>query len=100
MTMTLLAAAADKQALLAAVERIRPVVEQGIEEGEACMTLPPATVNALTESGLFRIELPGIENGVLVVDFRRNFDPPAVPHCSQPDYRYTSQNGEVDSLCL
>jgi alkylation response protein AidB-like acyl-CoA dehydrogenase len=50
--------AAKRAALLAAVDGIRDVVAAGAEEGERLRTLPPATVRALTESGLLGLKVP------------------------------------------
>ena len=57
-------ATADRGALLAAVERIRPEVEKGSAEGESLMTLPAATVSAIAEAGLFRLKLPEALGGL------------------------------------
>jgi alkylation response protein AidB-like acyl-CoA dehydrogenase len=56
--------AADPGTLLAAVERIRSAVETGVDEGEASMTLPAATVGALAETGLLRMKLPRVLGGL------------------------------------
>ena len=50
--------AAKRAHLLAAVEAIRDVVAAGAEEGERLRTLPPATVRALADSGLFALKVP------------------------------------------
>ncbi len=50
--------AAKRAAMLAAVDGIRAVVAAGAEEGERLRTLPPATVRALTESGLLGLKVP------------------------------------------
>ena len=47
-----------REALLQAVEKVRDVVEAGVEEGERIATLPPAVVDALYDSGLFALKLP------------------------------------------
>ena len=44
---------AKRQALLAAVESLRGVIEAGVEETERISTLPQATVDAIHEAGLF-----------------------------------------------
>ena len=49
---------AKRAALLAAVESIRSVVAAGGEEGERLRTLPPATVQALCDSGLLSMKVP------------------------------------------
>jgi indole-3-acetate monooxygenase len=56
--------AADQSALLAAVERIRSEVEDGVGESEVLMTLPAATVAALAETGLLRMKLPRVLGGL------------------------------------
>jgi alkylation response protein AidB-like acyl-CoA dehydrogenase len=55
--------AAKRAYLLAAVERIRDVVAAGAEEAERLRTLPPATVRALAESGLFALKVPASLGG-------------------------------------
>jgi len=50
--------AAKRAHLLAAVEAVRDVVAAGAEEGERLRTLPPATVRALGDSGLFALKVP------------------------------------------
>ena len=47
-----------REALLAAVEEVRPVLEAQAEEGEAIGTLPRASVDALHNAGLFAMKLP------------------------------------------
>ena len=47
-----------REALLAAVEEVRPVLEAQSEEGEAIGTLPGASVDALHNAGLFAMKLP------------------------------------------
>ena len=54
----------QKQVLLAAVERIRPEVERGSDEGESLRTLPATTVRALSDSGLFSMKLPEVLGGM------------------------------------
>jgi alkylation response protein AidB-like acyl-CoA dehydrogenase len=54
----------DQQSLLETVARLRPVVEQAVGAGEVQMTLPEATVRALTDAGLFRIKLPQVLGGL------------------------------------
>lgn len=49
---------AKRAHLLAAVEAIREVVAAGAEEAERLRTLPPATVRALADSGLFALKVP------------------------------------------
>ncbi|MED5207675.1 MAG: acyl-CoA dehydrogenase family protein [Chloroflexota bacterium] len=44
---------AKRQALLAAVENLRGVIESGVEEAERISTLPQATVDAIHAAGLF-----------------------------------------------
>jgi alkylation response protein AidB-like acyl-CoA dehydrogenase len=50
--------AAKRAHLLATVEGLRDVVAAGAEEGERLRTLPPATVRALADSGLFALKVP------------------------------------------
>ena len=50
--------AAKRAHLLAIVEGLRDVVAAGAEEGERLRTLPPATVRALADSGLFALKVP------------------------------------------
>src|SRR5215208_3523853 len=54
----------QKQVLLAAVERIRPEVERGSDDGESLRTLPAATVRALADSGLLSMKLPEVLCGM------------------------------------
>lgn len=53
-----------RQALLAAVARIRPEIEGASDEGESLMTLPASSVTALDDSGLFRMKLPEVLGGL------------------------------------
>ncbi len=55
--------AEKRQALLAAVERIRETILAGAATAEENATLPPATVTALYEAGLFSIKLPAVLGG-------------------------------------
>ena len=48
----------QREALLAAVERIKPVLETGGAESEALRTLPAAAVDALRDEGLFALKVP------------------------------------------
>jgi indole-3-acetate monooxygenase len=50
--------AEKRQALLDAVASIRDVLAEHAEEAETLRTLPPASVAALTDSGLFAIKCP------------------------------------------
>jgi alkylation response protein AidB-like acyl-CoA dehydrogenase len=50
--------AAKREALLAAVERVRETILAGAAAAEENATLPPATVAALYEAGLFSVKLP------------------------------------------
>ena len=56
--------AAQTEALLAAVESVRPVIEATVAETEDGRTLSPAAVEALKESGLFALKLPRELGGV------------------------------------
>lgn len=56
--------AARRAALLAAVERIGDVIAAGAEEGERLRTLPPATVQALRDSGLLALKVPESLGGI------------------------------------
>ena len=50
--------ARQRDELLAAVARIRPVLEAGGAESEALRTLPETAVNALRDEGLFALKVP------------------------------------------
>ena len=63
--------AAKRAHLLATVEGLRGVVAAGAEEGERLRTLPPATVRALTESGLFALKVPESLGGAEAAATRR-----------------------------
>jgi alkylation response protein AidB-like acyl-CoA dehydrogenase len=52
-----------RQALLAAVARIRPEIERASDEGESLMTLPASSVDLLADSGLLRMKLPEVLGG-------------------------------------
>ena len=52
-----------RRVLLDAVASIRPVLEAGTQESEETGTLPLASVDALYESGLFRLKLPYVLGG-------------------------------------
>jgi alkylation response protein AidB-like acyl-CoA dehydrogenase len=54
---------AKRKALLDAVDRVRDVVAGHAAEGERLRTLPPPTVAALSESGLFTLKLPAVLGG-------------------------------------
>ena len=54
---------AKRQALLAAVEGVRETLMAGADEAEANATLPPATVQALDDAGLFALKLPAVLGG-------------------------------------
>lgn len=54
---------AKRAALLAAVEGIRATLAANAEAGESGATLPPATVAALTGSGLLTLKLPRVLGG-------------------------------------
>ncbi len=49
--------------LMDAVESVRDVLEAGAQEAEETATLPQASVNALYDSGLFRLKLPHVLGG-------------------------------------
>jgi alkylation response protein AidB-like acyl-CoA dehydrogenase len=49
--------------LLDAVEAVRQIVLDGIEEAESCYTLPGGTFDALYEAGLFWLKLPEVLGG-------------------------------------
>ena len=46
-----------RQALLQAVDSVRDILAAGADEAEALRTLPQSSVNALRDSGLFRLKL-------------------------------------------
>ena len=52
-----------RQALLAAVEGVRDTLVAGANEAEANATLPPTTVQALDDAGLFAMKLPAVLGG-------------------------------------
>jgi alkylation response protein AidB-like acyl-CoA dehydrogenase len=52
-----------RTALLAAVEAVRETLVAGADEAEARATLPPATVQALDDAGLFALKLPTVLGG-------------------------------------
>ena len=52
-----------RRALLDAVESIREPLEACSEEGDRLATLPNASVNALYQSGLFKLKLPTVLGG-------------------------------------
>jgi indole-3-acetate monooxygenase len=56
--------AEQRTALLAAVEQLREVLEAGSQDAEDRGTIPPATVEALTASGLFLLRLPAVLGGI------------------------------------
>ena len=49
--------------LMDAVESVRDVLEAGAQEAEESATLPQASVDALYDSGLFRLKLPHVLGG-------------------------------------
>src|SRR5206468_12446529 len=55
--------AEKRQALLRAVESVRDVLAAGVNEGEELRTLPPASVAALRDSGLFLLKAPTVLGG-------------------------------------
>ena len=55
---------ARRAAVLAAVERMRDVLVAGAEEAERLRTLPPATVQALRDSGLLALKVPESLGGI------------------------------------
>ncbi|UQA58295.1 acyl-CoA dehydrogenase family protein [Polyangium aurulentum] len=59
--------------VLAAVERIRPILEAGAPEAEALRTLPRSVVDALCREGLFGFASPA-ELGGLELDPRTHFE--------------------------
>ena len=52
-----------RRVLMAAVESVRSILEDSAQEGEKTGTLPKASVDALYESGLFRLKLPHVLGG-------------------------------------
>jgi indole-3-acetate monooxygenase len=52
-----------RQVLLAAVECVRHTLVAGADEAEASATLPPTTVQALDDAGLFALKLPAVLGG-------------------------------------
>ena len=58
------AADEKKQSILAAIASLRAEVEQASVIGESLMTLPDATVDALTNAGLFKVKLPEALGGL------------------------------------
>ena len=52
-----------RRALLAAVEQVRDVVARNADEAEDRGTLPPDTVAALADAGLFKLKLPAVLGG-------------------------------------
>src|SRR5260370_27401516 len=52
-----------RRALLAAVEQVRDVVAGNADEAENRGTLPPDTVAALADAGLFKLKLPAVLGG-------------------------------------
>jgi alkylation response protein AidB-like acyl-CoA dehydrogenase len=55
--------AAKRQALLAQVERIAPVLRASGAKSEELATLAPEAVTALREAGLFQLKLPAVTGG-------------------------------------
>ncbi len=55
--------AAKRQALLAEVERIAPVLRASGAKSEELATLAPEAVTALREAGLFQLKLPAVTGG-------------------------------------
>jgi alkylation response protein AidB-like acyl-CoA dehydrogenase len=55
--------AEKRQALLHTVDTVRDILAAGADEAEAVRTLPPASVAALRESGLFALKLPYVLGG-------------------------------------
>ena len=55
--------AEKRRVLMDTVESVRPVLEAGAAESEEIGTLPVASVNALYDSGLFRLKLPHVLGG-------------------------------------
>ena len=63
--MTFSAEPADKRRfLLQAVASVRDVLAVGAEESEILRTLPPASVAALTDTGLFAMKAPAELGGL------------------------------------
>lgn len=52
-----------RQALLRAVDSVRDILAAGATEGEELRTLPPASVTALSDSGLFLLKTPAVLGG-------------------------------------
>ena len=52
-----------RRVLMDAVERVRGTLEAGAQESEETATLPQASVDALYDSGLFRLKLPHVLGG-------------------------------------
>ena len=52
-----------RRVLMNAVDSIRQVLEAGAQDGEERATLPQASVDALYDSGLFRLKLPHVLGG-------------------------------------
>jgi alkylation response protein AidB-like acyl-CoA dehydrogenase len=52
-----------RRALLHAVDRVREILAAHADEAETLRTLPPASVAALRESGLFALKLPSVLGG-------------------------------------
>lgn len=53
----------NRQKLLDAVDSVRETIITGAEQAEAEMTIPPASINALYDSGLFSLKLPEVLGG-------------------------------------
>ena len=53
----------NRQNLLDAVDSVRETIITGAEQAEAEMTIPPASINALYDSGLFSLKLPEVLGG-------------------------------------
>lgn len=54
---------AKRQFLVDAVERIGPILQQAGPQSEELATLAPAAVEALRDSGMFRLKLPAVVGG-------------------------------------
>ena len=52
-----------RRVLMDAVRRVRPTLEEGLEESEQTGTLPAASVEALYASGLLRLKMPHVLGG-------------------------------------